>query len=180
MSTPSVMVPSPVADQSPLHFNREEIVIRLKNQLLKDLLVVLIGPHGSGKSVLADTNLSALFQPDGMDAPGDVIGRSDSTNWRIVRARPFADPIGNLARALAAPDALYAKGEKELDFARSVEQTLREDSYGLVKIYEEARLANVERFNLLLIVNQEQDFFRFRDFIPPGDDELFLKTILMF
>lgn len=82
------------------------------------------------------------------------------SSWRIAMLRPGEDPIGHLAAALDAPGVIG--GDPELaDTSRMLlDVTLRRGTLGLVDAVRQARLPAGE--NLLVIVDQFEELFRFR------------------
>ena len=155
-----------------LHYDRDDVAEKLRSQLLNDQIVVMLGPQGSGKSTLAIEDLCPLLKKT------DTVGSSGTADWRVAITRPYNHPITNLAHDLAAPGVLYARGQKEFTFDQETEAQLRNDSHALVHLYERAVKEGETRFNLLLIINQKQDFYRYEPYITKGEDEHFLKLLL--
>jgi flagellar basal body-associated protein FliL len=83
------------------------------------------------------------------------------TAWRMAQCRPGSDPLGALARALAADGVLLRGYEAEgLTLVEIIDTTLRMSKLGLIDIYEQARLG--ARVNLLVVVDQFEELFRYR------------------
>ncbi len=78
----------------------------------------------------------------------------------MAQFRPGDNPIGALARALAAPGCCSACDDDGLPLDEIIETTLRLSSLGLVDIVEQARLP--PGANLLVVVDQFEELFRFR------------------
>jgi predicted amidohydrolase len=79
----------------------------------------------------------------------------------MAQFRPGSDPLGALARALAGDGVLFRDYEAGgLTLAEIIDTTLRMSKLGLIDIYEQARLG--ERVNLLVVVDQFEELFRYR------------------
>jgi tetratricopeptide (TPR) repeat protein len=114
--------------------------------------VAVVGTSGSGKSSLIRSGLIPSLQGGFMAGAG--------SGWRIATMRPGDDPIGNLARALDAPDVLGVEGELATTNRILVEATLRRSGVGLVEAVRQARMPADE--NVLVLVDQFEELFRFR------------------
>ncbi|HEX2164593.1 MAG TPA: AAA family ATPase, partial [Thermoanaerobaculia bacterium] len=140
-------------------FGREEHVDELLRRLRGHRFVAVIGASGSGKSSLVRAGLLPALE-------GGFMVRAGS-RWRIAIARPGVDPVGQLARALTAPEIFGSGGEgpaAELD--RELERdmaaaTLRRSRHGLVQLVREARMPPGE--SLLVVIDQFEELFRYRD-----------------
>src|SRR4051812_7747255 len=82
------------------------------------------------------------------------------SSWRIATLRPGDDPIGNLARALDAPDVLGVEGEFATTNGVLIDATLRRSTLGLVDAVRQARIPSDH--NVLVLVDQFEELFRFR------------------
>lgn len=139
-------------DEDHLFFGRERQIDELLQRLRKTRVLAILGTSGCGKSSLVRSGLiPALY--------GGAMTRAGSS-WRVAISRPGEDPIGNLATALDAPEALgQAVGEDDL--ARSLlETTLRASNLGLVECVRQARIP--ARDNVLVLVDQFEELFRFK------------------
>lgn len=83
------------------------------------------------------------------------------SSWRIAMQRPGEDPIGHLAAALDVQGVLGGPAELADTSRMLLEVTLRRSSRGLVEAFRQARLPEGE--NLLIIVDQFEELFRFRN-----------------
>lgn len=132
------------AHESFLFHGREEHTRALLERLSVERFLAVVGSSGSGKSSLVRAGLlPALYR-------GYLVGAS--SRWRIAVMRPGSAPIDELARALAAPEALG------LPLAE-VRATVGATSRGLVTAVQRASLADGE--NVLLVVDQFEELFRF-------------------
>src|SRR5215213_1520022 len=84
-----------------LFFGREGQSEQLIAKLSVSHFLAVVGTSGSGKSSLVRAGLlPALF--------GGLMGKTGA-RWRVAIMRPGNDPLGNLARALTAPDVFGAE-----------------------------------------------------------------------
>ncbi len=158
-----------------LYFDRGDLARKLRNKLINDHFVVLLGNQGAGKSSLVDIALRNAVES------GDVSG-DNGKHWKMIWTNPNANPIRHLALDLAKPGALKPKGAAQINDYAHIETQLREGNHGLIKVYEDALEVSEEPFNLLIAINQEQDLYRYQDFIPQvaesGDDIRFLDLVM--
>ena len=140
-------------DEERLFFGREHQVDRMIDKLAANRFLAVVGGSGSGKSSLVNCGLRPALHRGNLASAGAA--------WRMAQFRPGNDPIGALARALAAPGVLF---EKPMTGALSaealVEATLRLGSLGLVDMIEQMQLPAGTQ--LLVVVDQFEELFRFR------------------
>ena len=153
-----------------LFFGREGQSDELLARLSRTRFLAVVGTSGSGKSSLIRAGLlPALY--------GGLMAGAGS-GWRIAVMRPGADPVGNLARALADREVLGGDGDEAVRSALA-EATLRRGALGLVEAARGARLA--ARENLLVVVDQFEELFRFKAARAPSnadDAAAFVKLLL--
>jgi energy-coupling factor transporter ATP-binding protein EcfA2 len=141
-----------------LFFGRErqcdELLVRLANRRM----VAVVGASGSGKSSLVRAGLIPALERGYLPSAG--------TTWRIAVCRPGADPLGNLSASLCACVGLAESEAKRR--AREIQTTLEDSSRGLVAAAR-SLLADDER--LLLVVDQFEEVFRYRQLGGPAADE---------
>ncbi len=137
------------ADETHLFFGRDLQRIELLHRLRRSRFLAIVGSSGSGKSSLVRAGLLPGLHG------GFMAGAS--SRWRIVDMRPGTDAIGNLARALDAPDALRDSppAEGEPSFTQA---TLRRSGLGLAEAVREARLPDGQK--VLVLVDQFEELFR--------------------
>lgn len=155
-----------------LFFGRERQVDELLRRLRSTRFLAVVGTSGAGKSSLVRCGLIPSLH-------GGFMARAGSS-WRIAVMRPGEDPIGGLAAALDAPGILDSPGELQTTNRVLLEATLRRGTQGLVDAIRFARLS--PRDNLLLVVDQFEELFRFRrsSAISNSGDKsaLFVKLLL--
>lgn len=160
----------------PFHVFREKEASLLAEKLLADRFVAVLGSSGDGKSSFVLGSLPRVF--DG----GQLFGKEGS-RWKMVVTMPFDDPIGNLASDLAKPGGIFPFRNNEINFKEQIAHTLREGPDGIVQVYRQAKsAAEGESFNLLLVVDQKQELYRFDAFMREagraGDDARYINLLL--
>lgn len=160
------------ASENHLFFGRDEQSHELLRKLRQSRFLTVVGTSGSGKSSLVRAGLLPSLH-------GGFMTRAGS-RWRTALLRPGHDPIGNLARALNAPDVFGETKVEVFDQATIIEVTLRRSDLGLVEAARQARLPAQE--NLLIIVDQFEELFRFKQSSEggvAGDDASEFVTLLL-
>jgi uncharacterized RDD family membrane protein YckC len=165
-------------DEEHLFFGRENQVDRMIDKLAARRFLAVVGISGSGKSSLVNCGLRPALHRGYMARAGAA--------WRMAQFRPGNDPIGQLARALAAPGVLFDQPMTgTLSTEALVEATLRLGSLGLVDMVEQAALPPGTQ--LLVIVDQFEELFRFRalshmpakDTFGPTEDAIAFVRLLL-
>jgi hypothetical protein len=143
-------------DEEPLFFGREPHVDSMVDKLGAQRFLAVVGSSGSGKSSLVSCGLIPALHRG-------LLARTGS-GWRVATCRPGNQPMRALAEALAQPAVLPQPGEDDSGFrpAELVESTLRMGKRGLLEAYREARPLLVDRPNLLVVVDQFEELFRYR------------------
>ena len=140
------------ADEEHLFFGREQEVDELLRRLRTTRFLLVAGSSGTGKSSLVRSGLIPALQSGSMLKAG--------SNWRIIVFRPGDNPIGNLAAAMDAPDALGSEGELASTNRVLLEATLLRSSLGIVQAVRQAQIPAED--NVLIVVDQFEELFRFR------------------
>jgi hypothetical protein len=140
-------------DEAHLFFGREPQVEDMLARLEEHRFLAVIGTSGCGKSSLVRAGLiPALEQGFLSDAePG----------WRIAVMRPGRAPFGHLTTELLQDAALGRERHHTSEAASLLQATLRRGPLGLVEAVRESHLP--EGLNLLLVVDQFEEIFRYRD-----------------
>ena len=146
-------------DEEHLFFGRENQVDAMVDKLTATRFLTVVGTSGSGKSSLVNCGLRPALRQGLMARAG--------TAWRMAQFRPGSDPIGAMARALAEDGVLFRDhATTGLSLAEMIETSLRMSKLGLIDIYEQAPLD--EGVNLLVVVDQFEELFRYRQFGAGG------------
>lgn len=160
-------------DESHLFFGREGQSDEVLLKLSKNRFVGVIGPSGSGKSSFVYCGVLPILYGGFLT---DV-----SPNWEVVVTRPGAGPIDNLAEALLKSSDDYADADiEDQKIKRTIVSTLlRSSSLGLVEAVQQSRRS--KDTNYLILVDQFEELFRFKDSTDPGsvDETLAFVNLLM-
>jgi hypothetical protein len=139
-------------DEDYLFFGRERQTDDLLKRLRTTRFLSILGTSGSGKSSLVRSGLIPSLYGGGMTVAG--------SRWRMAIMRPGDDPIGNLAAALSASEALGAQSDEEGMTRSFFETTLRSSNLGLIECVQQARIA--PRDNVLVLIDQFEELFRYK------------------
>jgi energy-coupling factor transporter ATP-binding protein EcfA2 len=158
-------------DEDYLFFGRERQTDELLRRLRTTRFLSILGTSGSGKSSLVRSGLIPRLYGGGMTAAG--------SRWRAAIMRPGDDPLGNLAAALALPEALGDQAGEEALTGAFFETTLRASNLGLIECIHQARIRPYD--NVLVLIDQFEELFRYkRSRGAAGRDEAlaFVKLLL--
>ena len=157
-------------NESDLFFGREEQTDELLTRLGRSRFVAVVGTSGSGKSSLVRAGLLPSLVGGYLTAAG--------SHWRIALFRPGADPIGALRNALDRACPPRGNNADERIGLGMLETSLRRSSLGLVEAAHQAKLTPSE--NLLLIVDQFEELFRFGNVSRSHDEDraAFVRLLL--
>jgi len=157
-------------DEDYLFFGREQQTDELLRRLRTTRFLSVLGRSGSGKSSLVRSGLIPSLHGGAMTRAG--------SRWRVAIMRPGQNPIGNLAAALTAPEALGGGADERLTRAL-FETTLRASRLGLVECVRQSQIGATD--NVLLLVDQFEEIFRYKGSRgADGGDEAaaFVKLLL--
>jgi hypothetical protein len=151
-----------------LFFGRESQIDTMVDKLAGTRFLAVVGTSGSGKSSLVNCGLKPALRRGLMASAG--------TSWRMAQFRPGGDPIKAMAHSLSQPGGIFRGQYVEgMSVEEIAEATLRMSKLGLVDIYEQANPD--ERPNLLVVVDQFEELFRYRSLQTaseeshPGEDK---------
>jgi len=152
-------------EEEHLFFGRERQINRMIDKLRPERFLAIVGGSGSGKSSLVNCGLRPALHRGLMAEAG--------TAWRVAQFRPGIKPIQALSNALAVPGVLFPPEEEsgltESELREVVESTLRISALGLVNLYRQA--CPEGSFNLLVVVDQFEELFRYRRLSGRGSDQ---------
>ena len=177
-------------DEADIFFGRDEQVDQLLLRLGKSRFLAVVGPSGCGKSSLVHTGLL-----NALDA-GLLAGAG--LHWRIATMQPGSHPMQNLANALVGhlgmdsnspacqyrqhcPIALIQALQTPEESPQSQHTalllaSLRRGPLGLLEILRDQPLpANT---NLLLVVDQFEEIFRYREHQDRDEADAFVALLL--
>lgn len=161
-------------DESHIYFGREQQTDELLECLNSSRFLAVIGPSGCGKSSLINTGVIASLQLGLLTSAG--------SRWKIAKMQPRGRPMANLAEALVHSDAVRAVAsgsdapDQQAAFLRWVSHKLESGPFGLREILDRRPLA--ENTNLLLVVDQFEEIFRYRRLISKDEADAFISLIL--
>ncbi len=150
-------------DESHLFFGREGQSQEVLKLLAQNRFTALLGTSGSGKSSLMYCGVIPILQ-------GGFITQAGA-DWKIITCRPDQNPILNLSNALGKniPDK-NNNGKLHTEY---INTTLSASSLGLTEVLKQ--IPRNESQNILLLIDQFEELFRFRKII--NTEEAFNEVI---
>ena len=136
-------------DENYLFFGREEQVSQLLQRLGNTRFLAVVGASGSGKSSLVRAGLLPELHGGTMT--------STSIAWELAIMRPGGDPLTNLAESMVESGLFGEENEENILQTRA---TLSRSGLGLIEAYRQSSID--KGANLLLLVDQFEEIFRFR------------------
>src|SRR5262245_51727984 len=155
-------------DETEIFFGREEQTDQLLEKLQHSHFIAVVGPSGCGKSSLVRAGLISALETGFLTDAG--------AGWRVAEMRPGDQPLARLAHALLVPSALGPERGTDTFEGAIVQAMLRRGPLGLIEILHETRLPANE--NLLLLVDQFEEIFRFREQGNADDADAFVSLLL--
>ena len=157
------------AEEADIYFGRETQTDALLDRLGRTRLLAVVGPSGCGKSSLVRAGMIASLQTGFMAAAG--------ADWRIADLRPGDRPMARLARALRP----FASPAEATEMAQAgalplIEAALRRGPLGLVEWLRDVGLPPAT--NLLLLVDQFEEIFRYREKGDRDEADAFVALLL--
>jgi WD40 repeat protein len=157
--------------QSDLFFGRRAPTNELVARLADHAFVAVVGASGSGKSSLVRCGVLADLRS------GYV--RDAGLGWRVAIMQPGRAAIEALAAALAAPSVFGSQNGHDPLVRRRVFETLLRETPGDAGLVEIARSRLSPDENLLIVVDQFEELFRYREAIDEADLEAHAFVDLM-
>ena len=180
-------------DEADIFFGRDEQVQQLLFKLQNHRFLAVVGQSGCGKSSLIFTGLLNALDA-GMLTDGGM-------HWRIANLHPGEHPMLNLARALVEEAGIWADSSQDVkavgpgfngrnayrlagtnsnpyqhDPAALLLSTLRRGPLGLIEALEEKPLPAGN--NLLILVDQFEEIFRYRQHQDRDESDAFIALLL--
>jgi tetratricopeptide (TPR) repeat protein len=150
-------------EETDLFFGREDCVNSLVALLADKHFLAVLGSSGSGKSSLVRTGLLDALE---LGLMGDAGSR-----WRIVEFRPGGKPIANLAAAL-----LRSKQNSSSEDQTLLQSFLTRGPRSVIEWCGDGHLRPGE--NLLLLVDQFEELFRYQEYEGREEAEAFVALLL--
>lgn len=152
-------------EESDLFFGREGSVDTMVDCLAANRFMAVLGPSGSGKSSLVRTGLLDALELGLLSAAG--------SHWKIADMHPGGEPIRKLAGALLSVGPTGPGDQAEIEFMTAF---LRR---GPRSVIEWATAGNIPPgTNLLLLVDQFEELFRYKDYAQREEAEAFVSALL--
>jgi tetratricopeptide (TPR) repeat protein len=155
-------------EETDLFFGREECTNAMVDRLAATRFLAVLGSSGTGKSSLVRTGLLDALELGLMAKAG--------SRWKIVDFRPGGSPLKNLARRLLETEGV----EENPDVAAQDVDMLRAFlARGPRAVIEWCRSGHLrEGANLLLLVDQFEELFRYQDYEGREEAEAFVALLL--
>ena len=155
--------------EADIFFGREAQVDQLLEKLRRSRFLAVVGASGCGKSSLIRAGLIPSLETGFMVNAG--------ARWRVAEMRPGDHPLARLAQALLEPPQALAEvqgsGPEALAWLKA---ELRRGPRGLIEVMRRTPLPRGA--NLLLLVDQFEEIFRFREEVDPNEADAFVALLL--
>jgi|HubBroStandDraft_4_1064222.scaffolds.fasta_scaffold09468_4 PQQ-dependent catabolism-associated CXXCW motif protein len=151
-------------DETHIFFGRETTIDDMIDRLAMHHFLAVTGLSGSGKSSLARTGL--------LDALDRGLLVEAGSFWRIASFRPGGEPLAHLTEAVLAATETPATPER----SALTEAKLARGPLGLVQWLDEIEFP--ERTNLLVLVDQFEEIFRYRQQQANDEIDAFVALLL--
>jgi hypothetical protein len=153
-------------EESDIYFGREAQTDALLEKLSRSRFLAVVGPSGCGKSSLVRAGMIAALETGFMAEAG--------VDWRIAEMRPGGNPMPRLADALQR--SFLAAGVSDLPSCPLLEAALCRGPLGLAETVQAAGLP--AGTNLLLLVDQFEEIFRYRQKGDSDEADAFVALLL--
>ena len=157
-------------EESDLFFGREDCINAMVDRLAGTRFLAVLGSSGAGKSSVVKTGL--------LDALDLGLMASAGSTWRIVDFRPGGAPLKNLAVRLleTKTDGTEATRQVSDDDAALLRAFLLRGPRSIAEWCGDGHLPG--NTNLLLLVDQFEELFRYQDYAGREEAEAFAGLLL--
>jgi conflict system STAND superfamily ATPase len=158
-------------EETDLFFGRDDCIEIMIERLRAARFLAVLGSSGTGKSSLVKTGLLAGLEM------GLLAGAGSS--WRIVDFRPGGAPLRNLARRLLETEraeAGHAPADLDDTAVGLLHARLRRGPRSLIEWCRDGHLP--DGVNLLVLVDQFEELFRYPDYAQREEAEAFVALLL--
>lgn len=155
-------------DEFDIFFGREAHVDQLLAKLGRTRFLGVVGTSGCGKSSLVRAGMIPSLETGFLARAG--------ARWRIADMRPGDRPLARLTEALLGPNAIGPERGDSPIAEGLLGATLRRGPLGLVEILGDTPLP--PRTNLLVLVDQFEEIFRYRRFGDSDEADAFVDLLL--
>lgn len=163
-------------EESDLFFGREGCVDDMVDHLAQTHFLAVLGASGTGKSSLVITGL--------LDALELGLHARAGSRWKIAHMRPGSQPIRNLAHALLKKTTEQGQTDDEADRSGTgsdlnIELLTAYLTRGPCSIAEWCCDGHLPSgWNLLILVDQFEELFRYGDYAGREEAEAFVALLL--
>ena len=151
-------------DEAEIFFGREQHIDDLLVRLQRQRFLGVVGPSGCGKSSLVRAGMIPALQAGLVASAG--------SGWQVATMRPGSQPLKNLGQALRRSAGPAASADED----GFLDAVLGRGSLGLMEALEEFGLAGDN--NLLLVVDQFEELFRFTEHGASSEARAFVDLLL--
>ncbi len=155
-------------EESDIFFGREQHVDQLLEKLGQHHFLAVVGTSGCGKSSLVKAGMLPALDAGFLAQAG--------AHWYVADLRPGHRPMWALAESLLVSQAFGAARGTEPESLALLHATLRRGPLGLVEALCETPLP--ERANLLVLVDQFEEIFRYRRDIDSQEADAFVTLLV--
>jgi hypothetical protein len=155
-------------EESDLFFGREDSINTMVDRLAATRFLAVLGSSGTGKSSVVKTGLLEALDLGIMTHAG--------SSWRVVDFRPGSAPLANLARRLLETESSQLSAgvsDAEVELLRAF---LVRGPRSIVEWCGDGHLQ--EHTNMLLLVDQFEELFRYQDYAGREVAEAFSALLL--
>lgn len=155
-------------DETHLFFGREDCIHSLVDRLATTRFLAVLGSSGTGKSSIVKTGLLEALEIGLMEKAG--------ARWRVIDFRPGGTPLTNLARELLKTGA---KGEEPSEIeTKMLRGFLARGPRSIIEWCQDGNLPTKPKTNLLLLVDQFEELFRYQGYAGKEESEAFAALLL--
>ncbi len=155
-------------EETDLFFGREGCVDDMVDRLAATRFLAVLGPSGSGKSSLVKTGL--------LDALELGLLHQAGSRWQVADFRPGDRPLANLAEGLLRSQASNPAAPLDEEEVRLLRAFLARGPRSVAEWCADGNLS--EGTNLLLLVDQFEELFRYGDYSEREEAEAFVGALL--
>jgi len=153
-------------DEGDLFFGREDCINTMVDRLAANRLLAVLGSSGAGKSSVVKTGL--------LDALDLGVMAQQGSSWRVVLLRPGSTPLANLARGLLeAARPAQDVSDRDIELLRAF---LVRGPRSVIEWCRDGHLP--VGTNMLLLVDQFEELFRYQDYAGREEAEGFVALLL--
>jgi energy-coupling factor transporter ATP-binding protein EcfA2 len=155
-------------EEADIFFGRDEQVDHLLAKLEQNHFLGVVGPSGAGKSSLVRAGLLSALE-------GGFLARA-GVSWHVVEMRPGSHPLRTLAETLLESGLLGEHWDDHPQGVPFLTALLQRGPLSLINLLRERQLP--PSANVLLVIDQFEEIFRFHDYGDPNEAIAFVSLLL--